>query len=93
MYFTLIGYDAPDAQEKRPIYREDHLKLWKGLEQQGRLLLAGPFEDKSGGLIIFEAADPEEGAAIAQQDPYIQNGVFARYDLKEFRKVLPEPAS
>lgn len=47
MKFVIIGKDGSEGQLKRPVYRPGHLQRLKTLDLQGRLILAGPFKDKS----------------------------------------------
>lgn len=46
-----------------------HLAYLVDLREQGRLELAGPFGDKSGGAYLLHAADLAEATAIAHNDP------------------------
>lgn len=89
MLFVIIGHDAPDSKEKRPVYREEHLAKLRELEQQGKLFLAGPFTDVSGSLVIVDVGSEEEAKQIAQNDPYVTHGVFDSFEVKPFKKVLP----
>lgn len=85
----MIGRDASDGQEKRLLYRDGHLTRLEKLETSGRLLLAGPFEDKSGSLIVFEADSLEAAKDFAKNDPYVIKGIFSSYEVKPFKKVFP----
>ena len=89
MLFVVIGRDGPDGQEKRKLYREEHLRRLEELENQGRLILAGPFGDKTGSLIVFEAGSQEEASAFAEGDPYVTKGVFASHEVRPFKQVFP----
>ena len=90
MLFALIGKDGPDGQEKRKLYRDKHLDRLEGLEKQGRLVMAGPFGDRSGSLVILEAGSLEEANAFAEGDPYVVEGVFESYEVKPFIQVFPK---
>ncbi len=48
---------------------DDHYAFLDRLRQQGKLELAGPFTDKSGGAYIIRANDLEEAKALAFSDP------------------------
>jgi uncharacterized protein len=87
--FVVIGHDAPGAAEKRPAIRPAHLEHLRPLAEAGRIRLAGPFLDKTGSLIVLEAASLEEAWAIVARDPYVREGVFNRVDVKPFTAVLP----
>ncbi len=91
MKFVILGYDGPEGQAKRPIHRPAHLARLEALASQGRLILAGPFTDKTGSLIVLEAETIEDAQAFAREDPYSIHGVFARVDVHPFTQVLPYP--
>ena len=88
MLFVIIGHDAPGAQDKRPAVRPAHLAHLEPLAQAGRVRLAGPFLDRSGSLIVLEAASLAEVWGIVARDPYVTEGIFNRVDVKPFQQVL-----
>lgn len=89
MLFVIIGTDSPRAQELRPLHREAHLAGLRKLEEKGRIVLAGPFLDKTGSLIVVDAASQEEAEKIANADPYVLNGIFEKVDVRPFKQVFP----
>ena len=52
-----------------PSVIEAHYAFLDDLKQQGRLELAEPFTDKSGGAYLIKAAGLDEAKAIAFTDP------------------------
>jgi uncharacterized protein YciI len=60
------------------------------LDQQGRVVLAGPLTDKAGSLIIIEADSLDEAQQFAREDPYTVNGVFERVEVHPFTRVFPK---
>ncbi len=89
MKFVILGFDGPEGQAKRKIHRAAHLANLEPLNRQGRVLLAGPFTDQAGSLIIIEANSLEEAKQIAQDDPYTVHGIFERVEVHPFQQVLP----
>ncbi len=87
--YVMIGHDGPEGQELRKIHREAHLEKLRNLSKAGKILLAGPFTDGSGSLIVFNVATKTEAELIAKTDPYVMNRVFETYEIKPFQKVLP----
>jgi hypothetical protein len=87
--FVIIGKDGPDGQQKRPLYRPAHLQRLEALSAKGQLLLAGPFTDKSGSLIIIEADSITDAEAFAKEDPYTLNEVFTHIEVHPFQQVFP----
>jgi uncharacterized protein len=88
---VIIGYDAPDAKEKRPQHRPAHLRHLEPLAAAGTVLLAGPFTDGSGSLIVVDAASRAAVWELVARDPYVTNGVFNRVEVKPFLQVFPPP--
>jgi uncharacterized protein YciI len=70
MKFVIIGFDGPEGEAKRKIYRPAHLANMEPLDQAGRVVLAGPLTDKTGSLIVIEADSLEEAERFAREDPY-----------------------
>ena len=99
MWYAIFCEDAPDSLGGRRQNRPAHLARIEKLQQQGRLLLAGPHpavdsEDPgdagfSGSLIVAEFESLELATEWAQADPYLAAGVYARVQVKPFRKVFP----
>ena len=99
MWYLIEGYDVADALPKRAAARPAHLQRLHELRDQGRLLLAGPCpaidaEDPgpagfSGSAIVAEFESLEAACAWADADPYVEAGVYARVEVRPFRKVLP----
>ena len=90
MKFAIIGRDGPDGATKRPLHRPAHLNRLEALAREGRLILAGPFTDQSGSLVVIEAASLAEAEAFAQEDPYTIHGVFQQTEVHPFKQVLPD---
>lgn len=99
MWYLIEGYDAADALPKRALARPAHLQRLHELRDQGRLLLAGPCpaidaEDPgpagfSGSAVVAEFESLQAARAWADADPYVDAGVYARVEVRPFRKVLP----
>jgi uncharacterized protein YciI len=60
-----------------------HFEHLRALKARGALLLSGPFADRSGGLLLIEAASRAEAEEIAQADPLVANNVDS-YELREW---------
>ncbi|MBI5874156.1 MAG: hypothetical protein HZB36_08510 [Candidatus Omnitrophica bacterium] len=59
-----------------------HIAYWKN--NNYRDYMGGPFADRSGGLITFEANDIEEATKIINKDPFIINGLIETKWIKEW---------
>lgn len=90
MKFAIIGRDSPEGHLKRPQYRSLHLERLNSLNRQGKLILAGPFKDKTGSLIVMEADSIADAELFAQEDPYTIHGVFKNVEIHPFEQVFPK---
>jgi uncharacterized protein YciI len=63
----------------------EHVSHWRGLHLDG--YLGGLFEDRSGGLIIFEAEDDEQAQSAVNSDPFVLGGLLETYAR---RRWMPE---
>ena len=99
MLYAIISTDVEDSLPLRKTLRTKHLERIKQLQDQGRLFVAGPHpaidnEDPgengfTGSLIIAEFNSLEEAKSWADEDPYIEAGVYSNVIVKPFKKVMP----
>ncbi len=99
MWYAIEGFDGPDVLAQRLAARPEHLARLTALRDDGRLLLAGPCpaidaEDPgpagfSGSIVIAEFSSLVAARAWADADPYVAAGVYARVEVRPFRKVMP----
>lgn len=99
MWYAVMAQDVPDSLDKRLAHRPEHLARLQLLQEQGRLLLAGPFPaidsvdpgpaGYSGSLIVAQFDSLEAASAWANADPFVNAGVYADVTVKPFRKTLP----
>jgi uncharacterized protein len=64
--YLVTAFRTPQFQ---PSVVEAHRDFLDRLREQGKLELAGPFTDQSGGAYLLRAADLEEAKALAFADP------------------------
>lgn len=99
MWYAIVAEDSPNSLDKRTAARPLHLARLQALQNEGRLLLAGPFPTIdsidpgpagfSGSLIVAEFASLEAAQTWAAADPFVNAGVYANVTVKPFRKTLP----
>ncbi len=99
MLYAIIATDKPGSLPARLAARPAHLERLRALQDQGRLILAGPHpaidcEDPgeagfSGSLIVAEFSDLETAQTWAADDPYALAGIYGEVQVKPFRKVFP----
>lgn len=99
MYYLIYSEDVENSLPLRMKVREKHIARLTELQQQGRLLVAGPCPaidaenpgdaGFTGSLIIAKFASLNEAQAWADTDPYIDAGVYQKVTVKPYKKVLP----
>ncbi|MCP4955770.1 MULTISPECIES: YciI family protein [Photobacterium] len=99
MWYVIFSQDVENSLERRMSVREQHLARLKELQQQERLLVAGPMpaiDDENpgdagftGSTVIAKFDSLEQAQQWANADPYIDAGVYANVIVKPFKKVLP----
>ncbi len=60
--------------EKNAEYRPLHLEYIGELYRRGKIVMAGPFTDKTGGLVIYDVDSLEEALRLVEQDPVVRSG-------------------
>lgn len=99
MYYSIVAIDVDNSLEKRLAARPAHLERLQQLQNDGRLLTAGPNpaidnEDPgpngfTGSIIIAEFDSLDAAQSWADADPYIKTGVYAGVSVKPYKKVFP----
>jgi uncharacterized protein YciI len=100
MLYAIISEDKPNSLAQRMAARPDHLQRLEILQNEGRLVLAGPHPaidsnnpgdaGFSGSLVVAEFASLEAAKSWADQDPYLLTGVYASVIVKPFKQVFPQ---
>lgn len=100
MLYAIYSTDVSNSFTARQSARPDHLARLKELDQQGRLLTAGPLPaidsndpgeaGFTGSLVIAEFDSLEAAREWAGQDPYISAGVYDNSVVKPYKKVFPD---
>ena len=99
MLYAIIAQDVENSLQNRLAARPKHIERLTALQDQGRLILAGPHPaidsndpgeaGFSGSLILAEFNSIEDAQAWADADPYVEAGVYASVTVKPFKKVFP----
>ena len=99
MLYAIIGEDVPGSLEQRLAARPAHLDRLRTLQDEGRLIVAGPCPaidspdpgpaGFTGSLIVAEFASLEDATAWAGTDPYVAAGIYAKVTVKPFKKAFP----
>ena len=100
MYYVILGTDVAGSLEKRISARPEHLARLTQLQDEGRLLTAGPLpaidsDDPgdagfTGSIIIAEFESLSAAQQWAEKDPYMEAGVYTSVSVKPYKKVFPQ---
>lgn len=98
MLYLIYSEDVPNSLPLRKQARPAHLARLQALQDEGRLLTAGPnptidADDPadagfSGSTVIAEFASQADAKAWADDDPYVAAGVYAKVTIKPYKKVF-----
>ena len=100
MLYAIISEDNKNSLEKRTATRPAHVARLQNLQNEGRLVLAGPHPaidtdnpgaaGFTGSLVVAEFDNLEAAKQWAESDPYNDAGVYAKVIVKPFKKVFPQ---
>ena len=91
MKHFLLFYDyVPDYLARRTTLRPAHFVHARAAEARGDLTLAGACTDEGPpiGVLVFKATDRTVVEDFARHDPYVINGLVARWYVREWTTVL-----
>jgi len=90
-YFMLIYYVVEDYVTRRVPYREEHLRLAKDAHNRGELILGGALADPADrAILVFRCSDMDVVEKFVQNDPYFNNGLVARYEIRPWTVVIEQ---
>jgi uncharacterized protein YciI len=72
---------------------DEHAAFVDDLVDRGIMVMGGPFTDHSGSIQFYEGVSEEEARRIAQQDPWIANGVFVLEEVRSWNVIVDELAT
>lgn len=78
----------PDVPVRKQAYWEEHARFMDNLFDAGTVILAGPFEDRSGSMVIMAAESPDAALAIFRGDPWAHQDILVAFDAKEWTIFL-----
>ena len=88
-YYALIYEVVPDYLARRGEFREAHLSHARKAQDRGELLLGGAFADPADrALLVFRAEDRSVAESFARNDPYVLNGLVARWEVRPWTVVI-----
>ena len=98
-WYFIYGLDVADSLERRLSVRPQHLARLQTLQNEGRLLTAGPLPaidspdpgpaGFSGSVIIAAFPSLAEAQQWAATDPYADAGVYQTVTVLPYKQVFP----
>ena len=99
MLYVVFSEDVDNSLPLRMEARSAHLTRLRQLQDEGRLVMAGPCPaidsnepgeaGFTGSLVVAEFSSLAQARAWADADPYVEAGVYRQVIVKPFKKVLP----
>ncbi|MEW9854441.1 YciI-like protein [Novosphingobium sp. M1R2S20] len=94
MAHWLLTYDlAPDYLDRRPAFRDEHLTLAREAAARGDLLLGGALDPPEQAMLLFQGDTPAAAEGFAAADPYVANGLIARWTVRQWITVVGKGAA
>jgi uncharacterized protein len=90
----LLFYDVVDNYaERRTPFRKEHIAHAKAAFARGELVLAGALaKPVDGTVLLFKGDSPAAAEAFAKADPYVTNGLVAKWRVREWTTVIGNDA-
>ena len=88
-YYVLFYEVVDDYLQRRTQFREEHLDLVKRLHERGEILLGGALADPADRvLVVFHTDNPGIIDDFVNKDPYVRNGLVARWKIRPWTVVI-----
>lgn len=87
VYLVEVPY-TPEAPERRPSLRPQHVARIAGLIREGRLVEAGGCLDFSKAVLLVRAASEADALALIEEDVYTAGGVWHAPVAHAFGRVV-----
>lgn len=88
MKYVLFYEAAPDFRARAQTHFAAHRALWSRFHDEGTLLLVGPFTDEPAGSAMGVFTTRAAAETFVVQDPFVLEGIVARWTIREWNEVL-----
>ena len=78
----------PGKSVREQAYWDEHARFIDSLFEAGKIVLAGPFADGSGSMVILAVESAAVAQALFQDDPWAQRDVLVPREVKEWTIFL-----
>ena len=72
----LVKGEPHEFSPKEEAVIKEHFDRLKKALAEGRLILAGPCNDRAFGIVVFKAQSSEEAEKFMQEDPAVKRGLM-----------------
>ncbi|WP_426502496.1 YciI family protein [Dactylosporangium sp. McL0621] len=88
MKYVVLYTSADDVAAKAPAHFPAHKARLDEYHARGDLLMVGTFGDpqREGSMAVFRTRESAE--AFVAGDPFVVNGVVARYEIRDWHEIL-----
>jgi uncharacterized protein YciI len=91
VYYLLLYELVDDYMDRRPAFREEHLRLARDLNERGALLLAGAYANPpDGAALVFRADDDSTVRDFVAHDPYVRERLVKQWTIRQWTVVIGE---
>ena len=93
MHYLLLYDLVEDYVERRGPLRAEHIALARAAEARGELVLGGALANPPDtAVLLFRGDSPAAAERFAAADPYVANGLVARWRVREWTTVVGKDA-
>jgi len=86
--FLVEAQYTPEAAERRPAVRAEHLARVAELKRAGTMIEGGAYSDAmTSSIMLLRVADADAALAIARDDIYVRAGVWGEITARPFGRV------
>ncbi len=94
MHYLLFYDVSSDYLERRGQFRAQHLALAWAAHDRGELVLGGALADPvDAAILLFKADTPAVVESFVKADPYVKNGLVARWRIRPWTTVVGDLAT
>jgi uncharacterized protein len=87
--FLVEAQYTPEAAERRPAVRAEHLARVAELRREGTIIEGGAYSDAlTSSIMLVRAEDAAAASAIAGADVYVKAGVWGDISARPFGRVV-----
>lgn len=89
MYYILFYETVNNYLEKRAPFRQLHFEHLQKAQDAGALTMAGAFAHPAdGAVLVFKGDSSKVAERFAETDPYVLNGLIAKWYVREWTVVF-----